>query len=83
MHQNKKLNIFLHDVYDNKKIEIEIKDDIKISDVKKKFAEENSINLNTVRVRLLYGGVELKDENFIYQYNMSDGFIIQILKVNL
>lgn len=82
-HNIKKLNIFLHDVYQNKKIDLEITDDIKISEIKKRFADENSINLDNVRLRFLYGGSELLDDNFLYQYNMSDGFIIQIMKINL
>lgn len=82
-YKNKKLNIILHDVYDNKKIEVEIDDDIQISDIKKKFADINSIDLVNFKLRLLFGGSELKDENFLYQYNIKDNYIIQILKINM
>lgn len=82
-HMNKKLNIYLHDVYENKKTDIELTDDLKISEIKKKFAENNSIDLNIIKLRFLYGGTELMDDNHLYQYNLSDGYIIQILKINL
>ena len=82
-HNNKKLNIFLHDVYENKKINLQLTDDLRISDVKKKYAENNSFNLDTVRLRLLYGGSELVDDNFIYQYNICNDYIIQVIKINL
>ena len=82
-HNNKKLNIFLNDVYENKKVDIEITDDFKIIDIKKKYAENNSVDLDKVKLRFLYGGSELNDDNFIYQYNICNGYIIQILKINL
>ena len=82
-HTNKKLNIIIHDVYEDKRIDLEITDDLKISEIKRKYAENNSIDLKTVKIRLLFGGSELQDDNFLYQYNINDDYIIQILKINL
>jgi hypothetical protein len=70
-------------VYDNKKINIELTDDFKIIDIKNLYAEKNCINLDTVKLRFLYGGAELNDNNHLYQYKIFDGYIIQILKINL
>ena len=80
-HNNKNLKLVIHDVYENKRVDIELNDDIKIYDIKKKFADENSIDLIDVKLRLLFGGTELQDENFLYQYNIKDGYIIQVLKI--
>ena len=82
-HTNKKLKIYLHDVYENKKIEIEITDNLKINDIKNLFAEKSLINLDKVKLRFLYGGTELIDNNHLYQYKIFDGYIIQILKINM
>ena len=82
-HTNKKLNIIIQDVYENKRVGLELTDDLKISEIKRKYAENNSIDLVNVKIRLLFGGSELQDDNFLYQYNINDGYIIQILKINL
>lgn len=82
-HNNKKLKITLHDVYENKKNHVVLSDDIKVSEIKRKFADDNSIDLVNVRLRLLFGGTELQDDNHLYQYNIKDDYIIQILKINM
>ena len=82
-HKSKKLTIILHEVYDNKTINLDITDDLKISEIKRKYAENNSIDFDKVKIRLLFGGSELQDDNFLYQYNINDGYIIQILKIDL
>lgn len=82
-HTKKKLKIFLHDVYDNKKIDIEINDDLKICEIKNMYAEKISINIDTAKFRFLYGGTELDDNNHLYQYKIYDGYIIQVLKINI
>lgn len=82
-HQIKKMSIILYDVYENKKTIINITDNIQIKDIKQKYSEHNKIDSSKEKLRLLFGGSELKDENFLYQYNFQEGYIIQILKVNL
>ena len=68
-HNIKKISIHLYDVYDNKKTNLNITD--------------NQIDLSKFKLRFLFGGSELMDENFLYQYNFQEGYIIQILKVNV
>jgi Ubiquitin family len=82
-HKNKNLNIILHDVYENKKTNLNFDDNVKISDIKNKYFEVNSIDRIKFKLRLLFGGAELKDDNLLYQYNFQDGYIIQILKLNV
>jgi len=82
-HQIKKISIVLYDVDENKKTNINITDNIQIKDIKQKYSEHNKIDLSKDKLRLLFGGSELKDENYLYQYNFQEGFLIQILKVNL
>ena len=82
-HNNKKLKIIVHDVYANKKINFEFSDDVKIIDIKRIFAVDCNIDLVNVKLRILFGGNELMDENFLYQYNIKDDYIIQVLKLNV
>lgn len=82
-HQIKKMSIILYDVYDNKKTNINITDNIQIKDIKQKYSEHNKIDISKYRLRFLFGGSELKDENYLYQYNFQEGYIIQILKIDV
>ncbi len=82
-HNIKKISIHLYDVYDNKKTNLNITDNIQIKDIKLKYSEHNQIDLSKYKLRFLFGGSELMDENFLYQYNFQEGYIIQILKVNV
>lgn len=82
-HQIKKMSIVLYDVYENKKTNINITDNIQIKDIKQKYSEHNKMDLSKMKLRFVFGGSELKDENYLYQYNFKEGFIIQILKVIL
>lgn len=76
------ISISLYDVYDNKKTNINVSDNIKIEDLKKNYCDHNNIDITKSRIRLLFGGSELKDDNLLYQFNFRDGYIIQILKTN-
>lgn len=62
---------------------MEISDDLKIVDIKRIFAEINSIDLVNTKIRFLFGGTELLDDNLIYQYNLKDDYLVQVLKINM
>jgi len=46
------------------------------------YCSHKEINLNPgeYKIRLFFGGVEIKDDHKIYQHNMKDDFTIQIMK---
>ena len=81
-HNNNKLKIILYDVYDNKKFKIELTDDLKISEIKKLFSESNNLKMDSLKIRFLYAGTELIDDNYLYQYKILDGYLIQMVKIN-
>ena len=62
---------------------MEISDDLKIVEIKRIFAEINSIDLVNTKIRFLFGGSELLDDNLIYQYNLKDDYLVQVLKINM
>jgi hypothetical protein len=64
----------------NKKTKVEVMYNLSIKELKEKYAELEDFNLNEYKVKLLFGGIELKDEHFIYQYNILDEYTINVLK---
>lgn len=82
-HQIKKMTVTLYDVYEVKKTNISVSDNIKIGEIKKRFAHHNDLDMSKYKIRLLFGGSDLKDDDYLYQYNFQEGYIIQVLKVSI
>jgi hypothetical protein len=77
------LHLILYELYLNKKTNIEVMYNITIKELKEKFAESDGFKLEEYRVKFLFGGSELKDEHFVYQYNILDEYTIQVLKTKI
>ena len=56
---------------------------IKEEQLKKKFFEETKLNENEYKIRLFFSGMEIKDNDFIYQHKLEDNFKIQIMKIKI
>lgn len=78
--ETKTINITIYDLYQNKKTDISVDENILCGKLKLLFCERNQINQNDFKIRILFGGVEMKDENHLYQYKLQDGYTIQILQ---
>ena len=51
--------------------------------IKKKFFEETKLKENEYKIRLFFSGMEIKDNDFIYQHKLEDNFKIQIMKIKI
>ena len=49
-------------------------------ELKELFRKEKDIGDN-FNLRLFFGGMEIKDEHFLYQHHLKNGFKIQIMKL--
>jgi hypothetical protein len=77
--EDKIINLYIFDLYQNKKDLIKIKITEKCQELKKIYCELNNIKYDENKIRLLFGGVELKDEQYIYQHKIENEYTIQIL----
>ena len=50
--------------------------------MKKIYCEKIGITPNEYNLRLFFGGQEIKNNNFLYQYNIKKGFKIQVMKTS-
>jgi hypothetical protein len=82
-HGNIQIDIHLYDLYENKTFNTNISNNISGKELKAKFAELANLNIEEYKLRLLFGGVEIKEENFIYQYKIENGYTVQIMKTKL
>ena len=69
--EEKNITIILYYLAKNKDIKIETTNKTSVKEIKKQFAEKIQINFEKVKIRLLYRGLELLDDNLLC-YNGVD-----------
>ena len=63
----------------NKNVKVEATNKTHVKKVKESFAKKMNIDLNTHKIRLLFRGQELLDENPLYLNNVQDSSKIQVM----
>jgi len=64
-------------MYENKKLNIEATDSFTGSDLKEKAS--SIFNYPKDKMRFFFGGAEIKDEHKLFQHNLKDDYIIQLM----
>lgn len=77
--QEKKIKIILYYLAENKDISIHATNKTSVKKIKEAFAKNKDIDLNTHKIRLLFRGQELLDENLLYYNNVEEGSKIQVM----
>ncbi|MCQ2816290.1 MAG: hypothetical protein MJ252_03390 [archaeon] len=72
------ITIKLLDLCNLRKTTLKVSEGTKGIEIMNKFAEEHKINLNTHKIRLLFGGGLIKENETLYQHKVKDGYNIQI-----
>jgi len=71
----------LYDLYDNIKYDFALDDNLNGYDLKQIFfTKAEKYNPADYKIRMLFGGAEIKDTDNLYQHNLKDGYTIQILR---
>jgi hypothetical protein len=78
-----KKQIYLYDLYENKKSKHTVSNHMTGEDLKKFFLESSGINPEEYRIKLLFGGSEIKDEHYLYQHGLKNDYTVQISKVKI
>jgi len=77
--EEKKIKIILYYLAENKNINIHATNKTLVKKVKEEFAKKYGIDLKTHKVRLLFRGQELLDENLLCYNNVEDMSKIQVM----
>ena len=79
--ENKNIKIKLFEpLNNNNNVVLNVTNSINGEELKKIYCEKIGISFNDYNLRLFFGGQEIKDNNFLYQYNLQKGFKIQVMK---
>ena len=77
----KKIKLILYDVATDTTIEHEFSNHDKGEKLKKIFREKTNTSEKEYKLRLFFSGMEIKDNEFIYQHKLDDNFKVQIMKL--
>ena len=79
--ENKNIKIKLFEpLNNNNSVVLNVTNSINGQELKKIYCEKIGISFDDYNLRLFFGGQEIKDNNFLYQYNLQKGFKIQVMK---
>ena len=76
---NETINIILFDISNQKQIKLKVNEAEKGESIIQKYAKAHNINLKENKIRLLFGGGIIKENESLYQHKVKDGFSIQIV----
>ena len=74
-----KIKIILYYLAKNKNVKVEATNKTHVKKIKESFAKKMNIDLKTHKIRLLFRGQELLDDNPLYVNNVQDSSKIQVM----
>lgn len=75
---NSEIEIKLFDLINQKNLLISVNENITGAELKQKYSEMHNIELSKNKIRLLFGGGLIKDDETLYQHKVKNGFSIQV-----
>lgn len=78
LHDNK-LSIYLSE--NDFRTQINVQEGISGGEIKQLYAKIKGYNLDNCKIRLFFGGNEIKDNEFVYQHKIFNNYIIQVIKI--
>ena len=81
--EEKKIKLLLYDVSTDTTITSEFSNHDTGKTIKDVFIEKTKMNKNEYKLRLFFSGMEIKDNEYIYQHKLDDNFKIQIMKLKV
>ena len=77
--EDKQINIILYYLDENKDININTSNKAQVKKIKEAFAQKMNIDLNNHRIRLLFRGQELLDDNLLFYNKVENMSKIQVM----
>ena len=78
--KKEKINIILNDVTTQIKKKISVFDNISGKELIDIFCEENNIDKEKYKIKLIFGGAIIKDDETLFQHKVKNDYVIQICK---
>ena len=79
----KKLTLALHDFSNDMCITEEFSNHDTGKKIKEVFIKKTNMNENEYKIRLFFSGMEIKDNEYIYQHQLDNNYKIQVMKLKI
>ena len=79
----KKLTLLLHDFSNDMSVTAEFSNHDSGKKIKKVFIEKTKMKENECKIRLFFSGMEIKDNDYIYQHRLDNNYKIQVMKLKI
>ena len=66
-------------LYKNEQNIFTVKESTTGKELKEMYSEHNNIDLNKNKIRFIFAGALIKDDDMLYQHKISNGFVIQVI----
>ena len=81
--KKEKINIILNDVSVQKRKSYNVYDNTTGKEIKEMYCEEENIDRNKYKIKLLFGGGIINDDETLFQHKVKNDYVIQICRVEI
>ena len=81
--EEKKIKLILKDISEQISLIQEFNNNNKGIDIKNFFKEKTNLNDNEYKIRIFYCGTEIKNDKYIYEYNLKEEIPIIVMKIKI
>ena len=79
--EQKNIDIKIFEVSNNVDLAFEVLNTLTGLELKKIFCEKANIDMTKFNIRMFFAGMEIGDKNYLYQYDLHNGYKIQVMKL--
>ena len=79
----KRLTLLLHDFSNDMSVTAEFSNHDSGKKIKEVFIEKTKMKENEYKIRLFFSGMEIKDNDYIYQHQLDNNYKIQVMKLKI
>ena len=79
--EKQNIKVKIYEVSNNVDISLEVENTLTGLELKKIFCDNEKIDMDKFNIRMFFAGLEIGDNNYLYQYDLHNGYKIQVMKL--
>ena len=79
--EKQNIKVKIYEVSNNVDISLEVENTLTGLELKKIFCNNEKIDMDKFNIRMFFAGLEIGDNNYLYQYDLHNGYKIQVMKL--
>ena len=79
--EKQNIKVKIYEVSNNVDMSLEVENTLTGLELKKIFCNNEKIDMDKFNIRMFFAGLEIGDNNYLYQYDLHNGYKIQVMKL--